>query len=123
MSPDDLDRVRHILKRIEAADLAEAMAQRYPGDPDVTQVALDALRYHLSVIAEAVSTLSPDLRDDHPAVPWSSMARLGDLIGHRDEDPRDLQTVRAIIGEPVRRLQAACRSILGESVRIGEDEP
>ena len=104
MSPDDLDRVRHILEGIEGADLAEAMAQRYPGDPDVAQVALDALRYHLSVIAEAVSTLSPDLRDDHPAVPWSSMARLGDLIGHRDEDPRDLQTVRAIIGEPVRRL-------------------
>ena len=123
MSPDDLERVRHILERIEAADLAESMAQRYPGDPDVAQVALDALRYDLSAIGEAVSALSPALRDDHPAVAWSAMARLGDQIDNNDDDSRDLQTVRAASGEPVRRLRAACRSILGESVRIGEDEP
>jgi uncharacterized protein with HEPN domain len=123
MSRDpDLGGVREILHCIAAIDLAQAVAQRHDGDPAVASVFLDAVRYRLVAIGGAVVSLSPDLRDDHPAVPWSDLERLPDLIGE-DDDAVDPEMVRATIGEPVRRLRSACQAILGESVRAGEDEP
>jgi uncharacterized protein with HEPN domain len=118
----DLGWVREILDCIEAIDHARATAQRYEGDPEVARVALDAVRYRVSTIAAAVESLSQDLREDHPAVPWSDMARLHDLIGD-DQGTLEPEMVRATIGQPVNRLRSACQAILGESVRAGEDEP
>jgi len=118
----DLACVREILGCIEATDLALATAQRYEGDPEVARMALDALRYRVSRIGAAVESLSLDLREDHPAVPWFDMARLSDLIGDDDDRP-DIQMARITIGQPVKRLRSACLAILGESVRAGEDEP
>jgi uncharacterized protein with HEPN domain len=122
VSSSDLARVRDILECIEAIERAEAAVQRYSGDLDVARVALDAVRHRVFTIGEAVKALSLDMREDHPAVPWSDMARMRDLIGHH-YDKLDPQIVRATIGEPVNHLRVACRAILAESVRAGEDEP
>jgi uncharacterized protein with HEPN domain len=134
MSRDsDLGCVREILDCIGAIELAGAVVQHHDGDPGLASVFLDAVRYRLAMISDAVETLSPDLREDHPAVPWSDWtgwsgrsdrsdrSRLRDLIG--DDDEGDPEMVRSAIGEPLRRLRSACRAILGESVRAGEDEP
>ena len=118
----DLERVREILGCIEAIDLAGATANRHDGDPGVAPVVLDAVRYRLGRIGGAVGSLSPELRDDHPAVAWSDLARLPDLIGE-DDDETDPEMALATIGQPLRRLRSACQGILGESVRAGEDEP
>jgi uncharacterized protein with HEPN domain len=118
----DLACVREILGCIEATDSALATAQRYEPDPEVARMALDALRYRIGRIGSAVETLSLDLRENHPAVPWSDMARVSDLIGDDDDKP-DIQMVRITLGQPVKRLRSACLAILGESVRAGEDEP
>ena len=118
----DLGCVREILDCIEVIDLAEAVVQDHPGDLDVAGVVLDAVRYRLVTIGEAVQSLSLDLCEDHPAVPWSEMACIPDLID-RQFDKLDSQMMRATIGEPVKQLRAACRAILRESVRVGEDEP
>jgi uncharacterized protein with HEPN domain len=122
VSGSDIERVRDILDCIEAIDRAEVTLQRYPGDLDVAQVALDAVQHRVFTIGQAVKALSLDMREDHPAVPWSDMARLRDLIGDH-YDKLDPQIIRATIGEPVKRLRAACQAILSESVRAGEDEP
>jgi uncharacterized protein with HEPN domain len=123
MSPDaDLGRVREILGCIEAIDLAGTVGQRYDGDPDVARLVLDAVCYRLVMIGEAVESLSLEVRESRPAVPWSDMARLRDLVGD-DYDQPEPEMVYATIGEPVRRLRSACLAILGESVRAGEDEP
>jgi uncharacterized protein with HEPN domain len=122
VSGSDIGHVRDILECIEAIDRADATVQRYPGDLDVARVALDAVRHRLLTIGEAVESLSLDMREDHPAVAWSDMARLGDLVGPT-YDKLDPNTVRATIGEPVKQLGSACRAILAESVRVGEDEP
>lgn len=122
MSRSDTDQVREILGCVEAIDRAEAAVLRYSGDSDVAQVAFDAVRHRVLGISEAVSALSMKMREDHPAVPWSVMARMGDLIGHHDEnlDPR---IALVVLGGPLKHLRTACQAILGESVRVGEDEP
>ena len=123
MSADpDLGRVREVLGCIEAIDLAGATAQRHDGDPGVARVVLDAVRYRLAKIGEAVGSLSTELCEDHPAVAWSDMTRLADLIGEVD-DELDPEMVLATIGQPLKRLRSAGQAILGESVRAGEDEP
>lgn len=122
MSESDLDRLRDILGCLQAIDLAEASVQRYPGDLDVARFALDAVRGRVAAIGEAVRCLSLDLREDHPATPWSDMALMPELIGG-DYDRLEPTMMAATIGEPVRALRAACRAILAESARVGEDEP
>jgi len=121
VSTQDLERVRAILGCLEAIDRAEATGLRHAMDPEVGGLALDAVRYRLHLVGALVASLSADLRDDRPAVPWSDLARLGELIG--DDDLSDPQRVHARIAEPVSALRSACQSILGESVRAGEDEP
>lgn len=118
----DLDLVREILHRIKEIDRAEATVRRCAADPDVAQMGLDAVRYHLWSLRDMVGSLSEGLREDHPAVEWSVLSRLGERIG-ADDDGIDVQTVAASVGDLLRALGSACRSILGESVRAGEDEP
>ena len=121
--------MRAILGCLEAIDRAEATGLRHAKDPEVGGVALDAVRYRLHVAGELVGSLSADLREDRPAVPWSDLARLGELIGNdddligNDDELSGPQRLQATIAEPVSRLRSACQSILGESVRAGEDEP
>ena len=114
--------MRAILGCLEAIDRAEATGLRHAKDPEVGGVALDAVRYRLHAAGEMVGSLSAELREDRPAVPWSDLARLGERIGN-DDDLSGLQRLHATIAEPVSRLRSACQSILGESVRAGEDEP
>jgi len=122
MNDSDRESVLDILECIEAIDRAELAQRRLPDDPDVCRVTLDVIRHSLLTIEGAVRSLSVDLCEDHPAVPWSDMARIADLTGPAD-DRLDPQSVRASIGRPLQQLRTACRAIMAESVRIGEDEP
>ena len=122
MSRTDTERLRDILECVEGIDRAEATARRYPNDLDLAQVALDAVQRHVFTVGEAVKALSVDLRERHPDVPWSDIARMRDLIGHHYYK-LDPQIVRATIREPVERLRAACEAILAESATRDEPEP
>lgn len=114
MSRTDAERLRDILECIERIDRAEATARRYPDDPDVAQVSLDAVQRNVFTIGEAVKALSAELRGRHRDVPWSDVARMRDLIGHHYYK-LDPQIVRATIGDPVARLRARCEAILAEA--------
>jgi uncharacterized protein with HEPN domain len=120
VSRTDDRRLRDIVESIESVDRADTLLRGRPQDADVEQVALDAIHYRVFTIGEAVKALSPALRDAHPEVPWSDIARMRDLIGHHYDKP-DPQIVRATIGEPITRLRAACEAILAES-SAPEDE-
>ena len=119
MSRTDTERIRDILESIEAIDRAAATVERYQGDSDVAQLALDAVQRPVFAIGEAVKALSPDLRERHPGVPWSDIARMRDLIGHHYYK-LDSAIVRATIGEPVEALRVVCQAILADSA--GQDE-
>jgi uncharacterized protein with HEPN domain len=114
VSRTNLERIRDILESIEAIDRAQATVQRYQGDSDVAQLALDAVQRRVFTIGEAVKALSRDLRERHPEVPWSDIARMRDLIGHHYYK-LDSEIVRATIGEPVEALRVVCHAILAES--------
>jgi uncharacterized protein with HEPN domain len=114
----DTDHVHEILGCVDAIDHAEAVVLRYSHDVEVAQVALDAVRHRVLEIAGAVSALSLEMREDHPAVPWSVMTRMGDLLGHSD-DNLDPQIAVAALSGPLKHLRSACQSIVGESVRWG----
>lgn len=127
MSPSDIERsdhecLRDILACTEAIDRALVTLPRYPDDVDILWLASQVLQHLASAIGEAIKGLSPEVREDHPAVAWSEMTRLGELIRAQD-DELDPQVLGATIGEPVKRLRSACRAILAESARAGEDEP
>ncbi len=113
MSRTDDQRLRDIRESIDAVNRADATLRRYPQDPAVEQVALDAIQYRVLTIGEAVKALPSGLRDAHPEVPWSDIARMRDLIGHHYYK-LDPQIVRATIGEPIARLRTACEAILNE---------
>jgi len=121
VSRSDTERLRDILECNEAIDRAEVTVRRYPGDPDVAKVAMDAVQRRVITIGEAVKSLSRSLRQRHPDVPWSDIARMRDLIGHHYYK-LDPQIVRATIGAPVERLRAACEEILAESDGENEDK-
>jgi uncharacterized protein with HEPN domain len=76
VSRSDPERLRDILECIEAIDRAEATVARYPGDPDVARIGLDAVQSRIFTIGEAVKGLSLGLRHRYPDVPWSDMARM-----------------------------------------------
>jgi uncharacterized protein with HEPN domain len=52
-------------------------------EDDKTQ---SAVVFQLLIIGEAVKRLSSDLRSQHPAIPWSLIARMRDNLIHRYDD-------------------------------------
>jgi len=121
VSRSDTERLGDIVECIDAVNRAELTVQRYPDDDDVAQVALDAVQRRVQTIGEAVKALSPGLRERHPDVPWSDIARMRDLIGHHCYK-LDPQIVRATLGEPVAHLRAGCEAILLEGAVADDGE-
>ena len=79
------------------------------------------IQQRVFTIGEAVKAASRGLRQRHPDVPWSDIARMRDLIGHHYYK-LDPQIVRATIRAPVERLRTACEAILAESDGAEEDK-
>ena len=74
----------------------------------------DALLWNFTVLGEAVSQLSPELKAAHPSVPWSDASRTRNRIVHgywsadvelllaiaRDDLPLFLDGVKVILASP-----------------------
>lgn len=75
---------QYLLDILEAMEGAESFVR------DTTFEALEgdlrtqyALQRAFEIIGEATKQLSPELRAQHPEVPWNDMARMRDLIIHK----------------------------------------
>ena len=62
----------------------------------------DAVAYNLLVIGEAVKSLSAEIRDADPDVPWSDVAGMRDLLAHEY-----FRVDAAIVEQTVRKDLAA----------------
>ena len=75
MTPEDLDRLEHILEAAErVATYAAAGQQAFEAE----EMRQDAIVRNLEIIGEATGRLSQELRAAHPDVPWR------DVIAHRN---------------------------------------
>ena len=108
-------RLRDILARLSSiADAEEVMAAASEhGDDRMTDVALDAILYHLVVIGEAVRTLPDDMLATEPDIPWRLIVGMRNRLAHEYFRLRP-ELVRLTIDEPLRQLGPACLRLLGE---------
>lgn len=56
--------------------------RNYLDSPELGPMAYDAVLRNLAVIGEAVKALPDDFKDQHPDVPWTSIAGLRNLVVH-----------------------------------------
>jgi uncharacterized protein with HEPN domain len=68
----------------DAIDAIHAHITRMGTEPSETDAALlhDALMFQFVVVGEAVKHLAPETRAAAPAIPWTDVAGLRDLIAH-----------------------------------------
>lgn len=115
MSRSSTHRLNDILAAIAAIDRAEGVGRRHAEDDELPHVVLAAIQFHIFTIGEAVKGLPSELTTQRPDVPWSEIARMRDLIGHRYYK-LDAVIVRATIGDPLDRLRAACEAMLSDDI-------
>jgi uncharacterized protein with HEPN domain len=72
-----------------------------------------AIVFQLLIIGEAVKRLSPELRTQHPEIPWSLIARMRDNLIHRYDDI-DLDEVWKTSNEDIPTLLASLESLQPE---------
>ncbi len=75
-----------LLDIVQAAQLARAFVEgidwlRFEADLKTQSAAL----YQIPIIGEAVKRLSPQLRSQHPDIPWAAMAGMRDKLIHNYE--------------------------------------
>jgi uncharacterized protein with HEPN domain len=91
--------------RIATAERVLEDAERI-GSFEQAAMAFDALLYRLLVIGEAVKALPAEFVAAEPSVPWSSIARLRDLLAHHYFRV-DSEIIRHTIDAPLAELVAA----------------
>ena len=62
-----------------ALEFTEGMSQK---EFELDLKTQSAVIYQIAIIGEAVKRLSPELRQEHPEIPWSAMARMRDKLIH-----------------------------------------
>lgn len=126
MPLDDKVRVQHL---VEAASKAISYAAgRSRSDLDDDELLRLALTKLVEIAGEAAKHVSSDLRESHPAVPWSAAARMRDRLVHHYFDI-NLDVLWSTVTEDLPRLLAALpddliadRSALIARSRRSEDE-
>lgn len=82
-----------LLDAFNAARLALEFVQRLSeGEFMRDRKTQSAVLYQITIVGEAVKRLSPELRQQHPEIPWSAIAGMRDKLIH-DYDGVDVQRV------------------------------
>ncbi|WP_051681748.1 DUF86 domain-containing protein [Cellulomonas sp. HZM] len=96
---------------IRAAELAIDMTGEGIDCDALAGIVADALTYRVMTIGEAVKHLAPALTNARPDVPWSSIARMRDLVTHHYHR-RDLTVIRATVDGHLESLRSAVVELL-----------
>ncbi|WP_282948860.1 HepT-like ribonuclease domain-containing protein [Cellulomonas endometrii] len=112
--------LQDIREAVRAIRLIEATGAHVAGSgadaviaADVDAVVVDALTYRVMTIGEAVKNLDVAAREARPEVPWSSIARMRDVITHHYHR-RSLAVIRATVDQHLGALDEAARWLLEE---------
>jgi uncharacterized protein with HEPN domain len=72
-----------------------------------------AALYQIAIIGEAVKRLSPQLRNQHPDIPWAAMAGMRDKLIH-DYEGVDVERVWLTLQSSIPDLLQAINSLLAQ---------
>ena len=113
MSPrKDITRLRDIQMAIAAIN-SYAPALDEP-DEATSAMAIDAVKYHLLVIGEAVGALTAATRARAPHIPWTEITGLRNILAH-EYFRIDLELIRETIsGSDLLELERVVKSLLGD---------
>ena len=110
----DAERLRDILEAIER--IQHRIQIERLQEEDLLQV---WVLYHLQIVGEAVRSLSSNLTQQHPEVPWSQIVGLRNRVVHEYFDI-DLDIVIDIVANDLPGFQSQIEGILQE---FSSDEP
>ncbi len=93
--------------------IAELAAGRDVSDFELDRDARDALLWNFTVLGEAITQLSEELKDAHPEVPWSDPVRLRNRVVHGYWSV-ELDILTSTAAEDLPGLVAAVRRLVEE---------
>ncbi len=118
MTPlSDIERIGHILDRIDRIQYAEIILIELESEDESweeAQAAFDAICYNLLVIGEAVKSLSDKITKANASIPWSAIVGMRDILAH-EYFRVDGTVVRATIDQPLQKLKKLCEKVLSKS--------
>lgn len=80
-------------------------------DPDLVDMAEDAVERNLQIIGEAASSLPAEITDEHPEIPWPQIRGFRNILVHQYFGV-DVATVHDVIESHLPPLEAALRDHL-----------
>jgi len=111
VSPRDDASLREILSCIALIESYWKAKHTHPG------VDVDAIKYRLVVIGEAVARLSTEARSQAPQVPWDRIKGLRNFLVHQ-YDEIDAKLVEDVIQRHLEPLAHAVRDLLAGAQNI-----
>ena len=106
MSRDPQKRIGDILAAIEKCTQCLRAAS---DDPDLMEMAEDAIERNLQIIGEAANLLPFEITDAHPEIPWSQIRGFRNVLVHQYFGV-DIEVVREVVETYLPPLAAALRS-------------
>jgi len=109
---DDRERLLDILEAIERIEKYAAQGQETFERDELVQT---WIVHHLQIIGEASRTLSADLKDQHPEVPWSKIIGMRNILVH-DYFGIDVDVVWSVVERDLPDLKRQIEARLQELV-------
>jgi uncharacterized protein with HEPN domain len=98
-------------ERLEDVLVAIAVIRQHLARGDLSDgLVFDAVRVRLIEIGEAVKTLSRDLLDQEPAIPWAQIGAMRDRLAHRYFDISHA-ILQATVDDDLPELEQAVRRL------------
>lgn len=103
-----------ILDIVQAAQRAQSFAQNMTWETFAVDFKTQsAVLYQIAIVGEAVKRLSPELRSQHPNIPWAAMAGMRDKLIH-DYEGVDVERVWLTLQSSIPDLLQAINSLLAQ---------
>lgn len=106
MSRDPRKRIGDILAAIEKC---KRYLRALSDDPDLMEMAEDAIERNLQIIGEAASRLPFEITDAHPEIPWPQIRGFRNILVHQYFGV-DIEVVRDVVETYLPPLADALRS-------------
>ena len=107
---DDRERLLDILEAIERID-RYAVRGRETFERD--ELIQNWTTHQLQIIGEAAARITPDLRENHPEVPWRQIIGMRNVLTHGYFDI-DLDIVWSVIERDLGKLRSQVETIVSE---------